>query len=749
VKQVLANHRGIVGIATLFVILGTIYSLVTPIFEASDEIDHYPVVQYIATTGQLPVQHPGTESLWHQEGSQPPLYYLLSAGLTFWINTNDLHTVLIRNPHAKLGIPLDPENKNMLVHTPAEAFPWRGTVLAVHLIRFFGVLLGLGTVCFTYLLAREIDPANHWLPILAAAATAFNPMFIFISASVNNDNLTILLCSWTMWLCTRILKDGLTVHGSATLSITTALATISKISGLTLLPIIGLILLVYGLRPHQWRQVIYTAIAVAGAILLVASWWYVRNVILYHELLGLKTHIAVAGGRTIDLLSLIRQESYGFWVAYWALFGAVNILADPVVYGFYAVISVVGIIGLVVWLLRHLRAHATDSFLIPGILALQVLVVLVGVIRWTMQTYASQGRLLFPALGALSTLTALGLLTIVPKAVRPTTALIAGVPLLVIAAVTPFRYIAPTYASPPTVRRVPVDAVSIGARFGDLELVAGKAGSVIVEEGGKVPITLYWRANEHMDQNYSLYLHVLGRDYQQIGKIDSYPGGGLLPTTQMIPGTIYEDRYWINLDTNFETPTAIRILIGVILYGEDEYTEIKPLLSDGMQPTSISIDAGVAYPANAAKCSELVDDEDAPLASFGEFALLWAKPILHDAHPGDEIPVELVWDRLGDTLINWTVFVHLDSQNGSTLAQADEPPVDGFYPTSLWKRKCQVLDQHTLKLPQDIPPGEYSIMVGFYDATDPDFPRAVAANPNGVPYPDYAIDIGTIRVVAP
>lgn len=738
-----------VGIGVVFVILGTIYSLITPVFEASDEIDHYPVVQYIATTGKLPIQHPGKESLWHQEGSQPPLYYLMSAGLTYWINTSDLGTVLIRNPHAKLGIPLDPENKNMLIHTPAEAFPWHSTVLAVHIIRFFGVLLGLGTVCFAYLIAYQIDPANQWLPIFAAAVTAFNPMFIFISASVNNDNLAILLCSWTMWLCTRIIKDGLTVRRAASLSITTALAAISKISGLTLLPIIGVVLVVYGIRTRQWQRVLYTTIAGVTTIMLFAGWWYVRNIILYHELLGLKTHIAVAGGRTIDLVTLIRQESYGFWVAYWALFGAVNILADSAVYGFYALLSAISIIGMIIWFLRQLLLDSLDAMLVPGILVLQAMVVLVGIIRWTMQTYASQGRLLFPAIGALSALTALGLLSTVPKGAQPLVALVAGAPLVVIALVAPYRYIAPTYVPPSTVEQTPGDALQIRAKFGDLELVAVKAESVVTEEGGRVPVTLYWRANRHLDRNYSLYLHVLGHDNRQIAKIDSYLGGGLLPTTQMIPGKIYEDHYWIGLDSNFESPTLIRILIGVILYGQDGYTEIKPKLSDGTQPTSIGIDSGVAYPGTAARCSVLSNDEDMPLASFGGFALLWAKSILPAAQPGDEIPVDLIWDRLADTPLNWTVFVHLDKQDGSTLTQADGPPLSGFYPTSLWKRPCQVRDRHTLKLPEDTPPGEYRILVGLYDANDPTYPRAVAVNARGSLYTDNAVNIGSLRVVTP
>jgi hypothetical protein len=58
--------------------LAVLYSVSTPIFEASDEVSHYAVVQHIADTGTLPVQQPGVKSPWEQEGSQPPLYYLVS-----------------------------------------------------------------------------------------------------------------------------------------------------------------------------------------------------------------------------------------------------------------------------------------------------------------------------------------------------------------------------------------------------------------------------------------------------------------------------------------------------------------------------------------------------------------------------------------------------------------------------------------------------------------------------------------------
>ena len=50
------KHDGfwIAVITLLFVILGVVYSLATPIFEASDELWHYPVVKHIADGRGLP-----------------------------------------------------------------------------------------------------------------------------------------------------------------------------------------------------------------------------------------------------------------------------------------------------------------------------------------------------------------------------------------------------------------------------------------------------------------------------------------------------------------------------------------------------------------------------------------------------------------------------------------------------------------------------------------------------------------------
>jgi len=39
-----------------FVVVGAVYAVVTPLFEISDELWHYPMVKHLADGGGLPVQ---------------------------------------------------------------------------------------------------------------------------------------------------------------------------------------------------------------------------------------------------------------------------------------------------------------------------------------------------------------------------------------------------------------------------------------------------------------------------------------------------------------------------------------------------------------------------------------------------------------------------------------------------------------------------------------------------------------------
>ena len=246
--EAMRGHRALVLILAAFAALAVTYSIVTPIFEAGDELWHYPFVQSLATGHGLPIQDPNVQTLWEQEGGQPPLYYAISALATFWIDTRDLTDRLWRNPEAKIGIPLDYGNKNMVVHTSAEDFPWHNTALAVHLIRLLSILFSAFTVLFTYLLALEIG-AEKTLAAVAAAIVAFNPMFSFISASVNNDNLAVMLAALALWLLTRLVTRGATTSRFVVLGFVLGLAALSKESDLGLLAVAAVVFLYL-----PWRE---------------------------------------------------------------------------------------------------------------------------------------------------------------------------------------------------------------------------------------------------------------------------------------------------------------------------------------------------------------------------------------------------------------------------------------------------------------------------------------------------------------
>jgi 4-amino-4-deoxy-L-arabinose transferase-like glycosyltransferase len=379
----LASERAIYFLVALFVALGALYSVTTPLFEAGDELWHYPYVQWLARGNGLPIQDPTQKQLWEQEGGQPPLYYALAAASTFWIDTSDLAERLWRNPHAKIGVPLAFGNKNMVVHTSAENFPWQGTTLAVHLIRLLSVLFSAGTVLFTYQSAREILSAPSRIPrpaslaLLTASFVACNPMFVFISASVNNDSLAALLATCALYLALRLVTRGVTNRRVLVLGILIGLGILTKVSNLALLIVAISVLAYCAWKSQKFFDVLRLTFYVSLPIVLLDAWWFARNFILYGDPFAFNVWLQIAGGRPPQTLLGLLDEFQGFRISFWGNFGGVNVIAPEWVYGVLDIFSLLAAIGLGIGAVR--RA-------LPGLLwipALHVAIVFVALIRWT------------------------------------------------------------------------------------------------------------------------------------------------------------------------------------------------------------------------------------------------------------------------------------------------------------------------------------------------------------------------------
>lgn len=82
---------------------------------------------------------------------------------------------------------------------------------------------------------------------------------------------------------------------------------------------------------------------------------------------------------------------------------------------------------------------------------------------------------------------------------------------------------------------------------------------------------------------------------------------------------------------------------------------------------------------------------------------------------GDVIQLTLFWRAVTPIEQRYKVFVHLITNDGQIIAQADREPVADLTPTTLWQPGETVVDRYGLWVPPDAAPGRYTMVIGLYD----------------------------------
>ncbi|MGC8826995.1 MAG: ArnT family glycosyltransferase, partial [Anaerolineae bacterium] len=495
-------------VVALFLALGVVYNATVPIFEAPDEIQHFYYIKHLADGKGLPVQGSAeSRQSWAQEGSQPPLYYLLGALIIRDLDTSDAGEIIWLNPQANIGTPRYPGNKNRIIHTAREDFPYEGTVQAVHVLRLYSLLWGCGTVVLTYFLAREVLRRRD-LALLTAACAAFTPQFIFIHSAVSNDSLITFLSTLALWLMARMLRSERRARWAFPLGVTLGLAALAKLSGLALWGLAGL-LLAYLLwrRRLSWQEAFLAGCLMAGLALLIAGPWFVRNLTLYGDLTGLRPMLEIVGRRTDrPTLADIWGEFRGLRISFWGLFGWFNILLPEAVYKLLDGVTLLAGLGLVLGVLRRSGAplaRRPAAALMGAWLTLMFL----SLVRWTTITMGTQGRLLFPAMASFMILLVMGLAQLRPEERRFWELLPLPAGLLALSILSPFLAIQPAYARPPilTAGDVPAAAHIEPLTFGEgIRLIGMETSQTEVRPGESLHITLYWECLASIQEDYNI-----------------------------------------------------------------------------------------------------------------------------------------------------------------------------------------------------------------------------------------------------
>lgn len=698
------HKRRLSLILAIYLALALGYGVATPIFEAPDEHHHYFTVQFIADNGRLP-RADADPGLARQEAAQPPLFYLMGAALVAPLDAGDAAARLWPNPFVALTQSRPQMNVNAFVHTAAEAWPWQGYALAVHLLRALNALIGLGTLLCLYAAARRRWPDTPQRALLATGLVAFLPQFAFLHGAVNNDGLIIFFSTAVLWQLLRLWEEGISDRRLLLLGGAIGLAILSKMTGLLLLflalaVVVGRVA-IDGERPfpHRLRPLPRCLLLLLLPALLIAGWLLWRNWSLYGDPTAANQFVALAGGARDYTWRQIGADLDRVFYSFFAVFGWMTVFPPPWLHGVWSGILLIAGLGFIVALGRapeRLRDRSWRWSRGAPLLFLLGWALLVGVawLRFMQQTPADQGRLLFPALlpGALAM--TMGLSAFRARLI-PALALLGALASSVygVTAVIPRAYALPELL-PATA--LPETAVPLRQEMGQgLTLLAAEPNTETARPGEWVTFTLYWTAAQRPETAPVVAWTLFGREEERVGENGGYHGRGLYPASLWPAGgeTAVAERVTLRLDETTATPVQARLLVALTAVGDSAVAGTVKVVPAEWPPLTPQ-----------------------PLATLADGIQLAAASLSPpEAAAGETITVRLRWQTTGDVSGEWKTFVHLGDPARPPLAQADGEPVNGRYPTRLWEAGEVIDDAITLTLPPDLPAGTYPVQVGMYE----------------------------------
>lgn len=752
-----AKRHTLALIVMLHIGLSIYTTLGVPLWESYDEPGHIFYARHIGQTGSLPPL--GAKLSDYDESHQPPLYYLLPAIPFALIDTTD-----------NLRPQFTASGKTWTVYQPeVEAWPWRGTVLAIRLARFLSIIPGALCVILTWHTARALFPKQAAIAPIAAFIHAIWPMLVYMNGVVTNDTGMALMGSLVLWQIVELFRRpgqwrwwlGLAAAGAASM--------LTKDNGLTLfvaaMGALGLAFAREARRMNRRTTLMFLAslalmAGLAAASVPLSAGRTLRQFGAAAAFLDKTAQSPAAepspgalpdsGPRARSTIDVIRNVNWlDAWVSTvgqyswgtlrppepWRLIAAAFALSFA--------LSVVGTLIL---------GPARPKTLL--LLALVGAVVAAPVARG--EPLFVGGRFFLPALGAISILLALTISHWRTRVGRAwSMAVVSGLSLFsLLAPVVVLRqaYQLPVFLDPIS---IPSDIqIRSTLIFGDaIELLGYSQPKPNSSVGDMAQIKLFWRVLKPIARDHGVRFELFGVDGVSLeASWQQTPGNNNYPTSAWKAGATFADTIEIPIRPHPSVPTTA---VFKITWFDQELNTILPATCATTAPSG-GVSRGLCEPRVgsiriASSPPSALDPlavrfAPPPLARFGDYLDLTRFAVPASATAGAVAPISVQWRASKPMSVDYVSFAHVLDASGSLVAQQDNQPRKNAYPTSAWRANEIVDDTLLVRLPPGLPPGDYTVRLGWFEVKSTER-LAVSADARYAPR-DGLITLSVLRVIA-
>lgn len=722
-----------------FLIVCVGYSVTIPAGEGVDEIPHFLYVRYIRNRQALPIQPMSRKERVISMGHHPPLYYFLGALAISWTDTSDLAEKFRDNPHFVWKENDGSNGWNGIMHFGQDEFPWQGSVLALQTMRFFNIILATIAVYAIYRSTELLFPLYHWVALGVAAVVAFNPSFIFMSSTVHHDVLLVAIFTLAMWWVLRFLIGPEHRFDAALAGLLVGAAMLTKLSGLVLALLIGVVFLIQAFRERAWQAFLQRSAIAAGVALLVAGWWFVRNWLLYGDLLGWQMFLNVHSHmvRTTPYTwNTFRQFLAGIGRTFWGGFGFMHITFPEVTKYLWWLVGL-ALIGLFVAIVR--RHLALGKKWAEWLALITVLILLfISFVRFSMATVgAGHARYLFPAAFSVGVLIVAGLNGFTGWRHQRLISIGLALGLLAYAIWLPATLVLPKYEAPASATKeelalaTPVDLQMAQG----LRLVAYEIGLDRINPGQSLPVNLYWQAqgNPAERQDPQVRLEIVDAQGSVLDSSTSWPVPSLSPDVWPAE-TVYisETSLKIPWEGAFE---RLYLMVAPVYRTSGADSDRK---DDHESQLLTEIVTSGTLTRVELKDTTLTRDE----VLAGQLKFLGFELVPNPVAPAETLLVNLFWQVREAPRFNYITFVHLLNGQGKLVTQFDRLAGGESTPSTTWKTGETLRDVYPLVIPEDTPPGTYSLQIGMYNWPALErLPVTIGDRPAG-----DSIKLGTVQI---